>query len=237
MSQVIIRKKTVEPISEYDFGQQFINQLISDHKDEVNALLKKYASKDLEFASTEKKKEALKRLMKDQNAGFVLDLSKYISETANKRAGFKPLLVKPKPISMSLISNSNQFNATGGAYWSLGQDKYNEAMEWLQKQGYSADEAEEIISLKGQDAPELQAWNQGKNKFDWNLALDTTGKVAQSIFYLGSIFSKKEDPAPTMTDAENQTTKTKSNLTRNIIIAVVVVAILATTAYFLFKKK
>lgn len=236
MNQVIIRKKQENaPVSEYEFGQAFVSQLVSEHKDKVNELLKKYGSSDLQFVSTEKKKEALKKLMKEQNQPFVLELSKYIADTANTRVSISPALSRVSAPMMQL--KTTVYNNTGGAYWSLGGEKYQEALNWLKKQGYSEAEAESILTDKGENAPELSAWNEGKDKINWNKALDTTGKVAQSIFYLGSIFSKKEDPAPTMTDAENNTKSTKTNLTRNIIVAVVIIAVLATTAYFVFRKK
>lgn len=226
LTPTILKKEA--PKSAYDFGNEFVNQLVNDYRKQVAELIKKHTNEDLSKASTETIKTRLKKLMKDQNVPFVTDLSNMLMQTRSK--------TNPVSINQRIKMPTRMLNSTG-AVWSLGAEKYQEALKWLQKQGYTAEEAENIISDKGEDAPELKAWNEGKNAFDWNKAIESTGKVAQSIFYLGSIFSQKEDPAPTLTEAEQNTTKTTNSLSRNVIIGVIAVAVIATLAYFLIKSK
>jgi hypothetical protein len=233
METIIKNSKSTLVKSDYDFANDFVNQLVKDHREKLSELVLKYKGTDLSLASNKMLGEALKTLMKEQNAGFINELSEYIVSTKNK-SGIKSM---PETRISELKTTFNSSGSCSGAVWTLGADKYKEAIAYLKSKGYSEDEADDLISCKGENAEELKDWKSGKKPFDWNLAMETTGKVAQSIFLLGSILGKKEDQAPTLTDSDQGAKKSKSNLTRNILIAVLIIAVLGTTAYFVFRKK
>jgi hypothetical protein len=231
MNQVLTTTSKQPPVfkTEYDFANDFVNQLVMDHRPAISVMLFKYRGENLDMASNEKLKFELKRIMKEQNQDFAVELGDYIVKVKN--GNLQPVMTNQKIKSAKTV-----FNATG-AIWSLGEQKYNEAIAYLKSKGYSLEDAEMIISTKGEDAPELKDWNEGKNPFNWNLAMETTGKIAQSIFYLGSIFSQKEDPAPTITEGNQNTTRSTNNLMRNILIAVIVITVVSMVAYYALKEK
>jgi hypothetical protein len=176
-------------------------------------------------------KQVIKQALMDQKTEFVGQLAEFMVSVRKKQAASVSRELQPLETKLSAVGDE----PVSGAMWTKGEAKYNEAIAWLESKGYTAAEAEMIISNKGENAPELaKFW---KEPFDWNKVLDTTGKVAQSLFFFGNMFSKTENPTPTITDATQKTDVDRRKMIRNIVIVAVVLIGLGVGAYFIFRKK
>lgn len=224
--------------SEYDNANDFVNGLVINHRSAISKIVQKHTGKKVTMYSVEKLKREVKQLMKAKNPGFASDLAIYLIASNDKNY---------KSIDRSIVDKKTILHSIGA--WKESDEAYDEAVEYLMTvKGYTKDNAETALFNGGSSIPDLKGWspssskNKNKNKskdpFDWNLAMETTGKVAQTIFHIGSIFSKQEDaPVRTFDDSDSDTNRTKSNLTRNIIIGVVITLLIGTVAYFAFRPK
>lgn len=214
------------PMNDYETGIALIDQLVTNYQQQVAKIATETLNANYMMASKERLKQVIKQALKDQNTEFVGKLADFMVSVRKKQIG---------EVSRELKPLETYFNATG---------EYNEAVARLTDKGYTKDEAISWLKSKGYNENstdiiiDLPTKNSGeKEPFDWNKVLDTTGKVAQSLFFFGNMFSKKEDPTPTLTDATQKTDVDKRKMIRNIVIVAVVLIGLGVGAYFVFRKK
>lgn len=235
----LLKEKQVndEPKSEYDKGIEFIDVVVTNFSSDVAKILTDTTGQDLMFAPVERLKREVYYAIKNQNPKFIEKFSELVVKKENQNKKSDALNTKIRPLE-------TRFSAAGDRVF---DEKYTKAkaIDFLVKQKqYTPEMAEVVIDTEGANSDALDDFfkttqtTTGKKPFDWNLALDTTGKVAQTVFYLGSIFSKKDDPTPTPTvsDSDIKMNETKSNTTRNVVITLVIVTVLVIVAVVVIKS-
>lgn len=206
--------------TEYDEANAFVDDLVANHRTKVSQIIQKQTGKKVAMYSVESLKREIKNLLMMQHSGFVSDLSDYLVSNADLKVS-----TSTGGIERYVASNSTSLLNSGGSWFSdlFSRDPDKKSDKKAEKEAKKEAKAEKKAN---------------QDPFDWNKAMDTTGKVAQTIFHIGSIFSKNEsEPTPTFDESDRSADDGRNNLTRNIIIGVVVVALIGTAAYFAFRTK
>lgn len=239
-------QKSIVTKTDYDLGIEFLNHLLENHRAEVDRLFLSHLGRDTKWYSYEKMKSELKNVIKSHNANFIRDLSVYIV------ANDKPIRGNIDTVMGGETKTffSPTFNSSGDGddlnFWqkifgTKESRQENKAIRQANRQERKDDKEfdKSMAKYRNSDSESTDSKEtKEKDPFDWNKAMDTTGKVAQSIFYLGSIFSNKEGtPTPTIEESDVNVQKTSSNMTINVIIGVIVLAVVITIGYFIFKPK
>jgi hypothetical protein len=209
----------VDNRDEYQIATEFLDAIISKYPDDVAKIATETLGTDYSMASTEMLKKGVKQAMKEQNPNFVNKLAIYLSN-----------------IQRSKFADIETTFAAGGMTLetALGDLGYT-------VQQYNSDPAiktkvDNYISQSGGTGSD--ASKDGDKTFDWTKFMDTTGKVAQSIFFLGSAFQKREDMPmmPTLVDSQTDAELNRQKLIRNIVIISILFIGLGLGVYFMVRK-
>lgn len=234
-----ISKISTTPIvakDHYQQGLELIDVLVKDYRPQVCEIATKTLKKDCKFVSDSELKRLIKEAIKNQNVDFVFALSSLILKI---NSGQK-LFDFSNPTMSNFNSLERKLGATG-----FTEEQENQIQAQMTSNGYNREEAIQVLGFTNIGGPAPSNIKTGtpkpgddKKPIDWNNVIDSTGKVAQTIFYLGNIFSKKEDTtAPTMDEGDSKTSKAKNNTAAHIIIITVIVIGIVVSAYFLLRKK
>jgi hypothetical protein len=212
----------------YDLGLQFIDDLVKMYPDDVRTIANETLGANYSMVSLEQLKKIVKQAIKDQNQAFITKLSLFLSSV--ERSQYKEV-----ESFFPAIGNGEMYLGAGGV-------TLTEALSDL---GFSKAQYDSDASIKKKVDDYMgtisggTADDKSKEGIDWTKALDTTGKVAQSIFFLGNIFSKREDQPimPNLAETETDLELERKRLIRNVVIVSIVVIGLGIAAYFMLRKK
>jgi len=231
-----IRESDASPKDLYKQGLIFLDETVTNNRDVMVDLYKQVYGEDLTFASSSLLKDKVKNAIKSGNKMFINGLAGYIGNPKPYKFAEISSNLRPATVPTPQTTRAIELSFKSGAF-----SKQEEALikAEMEENGYNREEAIQILSSGGKlnsGSSSNATKEKEKKSFDWNSALENTGKVAQSIFFLGSIFSKNENPVPTVDMVDEKSTKNNRAAAMNIAIIVGIVAIVGLTIWLLLKK-
>jgi hypothetical protein len=204
----------------YEIGIKFVDTIVKKYPEQIAELASETTGKDYTMVSTQKLTDTVKELMKNQNEEFITKLASFLA--TRDRSRFEDIEVYFGAGGVTIDTAISDLGYTKAQYTSDPKVK--------------AEVDKYFATISSGGAAED---TKDGSKLDWNKVLDTTGKVAQSIFFLGNAFSQREDQPvmPTLTDVDNQQTVNRQRMIRNVVIGGILLIGLGVGFYFAFRKK
>lgn len=203
-------------------GLQWIDGLVKNHPDDLRQIIKNTTGHDASFASNSALRKIILDEIKAQNATFINELAKAGAAEVNAKKSAK--------------RGEKKLNAIGKTQ---AEKDLESKINALKAKIAASKNAEEKEEFKAELVPlEKELLKLQSDKYTVGEGIGDAAKIAQSIFFLGSIFQKNDQPPiPNIQDDESAVRAAKQKTAMNIAIIVAVVAVVIVAAVLLLKRK